>query len=176
MAHSVNDRKMEEKVEKAYRDLKNEMGDAVGETVTALDGMCTFFVKSAQIVRALKFLKEHADGAFDMLTDLTAVDWLRHPEKGYRYEVVYHLCSTTNNHRMRIKVQVSEDEMSAPSVTGVYLGANWMEREVFDMFGLTFDGHPDLRRILLWEGFEGHPLRKDFPTRGLHPIERTPHS
>lgn len=166
---------MEERVERTYQDIKREMGDAVEDVIPSLDDMCAFFVKRTEIVKALKFLKEHAEGMFDMLTDLTAVDWLPKPEKGYRYEVVYHLCSTTNNHRIRIKVRVTEEEMSAPTVTGVYLGANWMEREVFDMFGISFDNHPDLRRILTWEGFEGHPLRKDFPTRGLHPPERTPY-
>lgn len=167
---------MNEKVERAYKELKEALGGAVGDALPALDGILTFFVDKQAVVQVLNFLKNHKEGAFDLLTDITAVDWLNMPGKEARFEVIYHLCSTTNNHRIRIKAKVDESDLKLPSVTGVYLAANWLEREIFDMFGIVFDGHPDLRRILTWEGFEGHPLRKDFPTRGVRPIERTPYS
>lgn len=167
---------MSEKVERAYKELKEALGEAVGEPVPALDGIVTFFVDKQAVVQVLNFLKSHREGAFDLLTDITAVDWLNMPGKDARFELVYHICSTANNHRIRIKAKVPESDLKAPSVTGVYLAADWLEREIYDMFGIVFDGHPDLRRILTWEGFEGHPLRKDFPTRGLRPIERTPYS
>lgn len=167
---------MSEKVERVYKELKETIGEAVGEPVAALDGILTFFVNKLVIPQVLNFLKNHREVAFDLLTDITAVDWLNMPGKDARFELVYHLCSTANNHRVRIKAKIEEGDLKTPSATAVYLAADWLEREIYDMFGIVFDGHPDLRRILTWEGFEGYPLRKDFPTRGLRPIERTPYS
>lgn len=167
---------MEEQIKRIHQELKRELGGVVGDPLEALDGMLTFNVERSGLVKVLEFLKEYPESAIDMLTDVTAVDWLDKPEKGCRFELVYHLCSTTLNHRIRIKVKIEDDDFSAPSATKVFMGANWLEREIFDMFGVSFSDHPDLRRILTWEGFEGYPLRKDFPTRGYHPPERTPHT
>ena len=102
-----------------------------------------------------------------MLMDLTAVDYLGQTP---RFEVVYHLYATGTNQRVRIKVRVAEEAAEIASVVGLYLSANWMEREVFDLYGIRFDGHPDLRRILLYDEFEGHPLRKDYPKERRQPL------
>ncbi len=114
------------------------------------------------IVGMVEFLKSDPTCRFSTLVDITAVDY---PERDKRFDVVYHLLSMYQNQRIRLRVAVRMDEM-VPSVTEVHPSANWFEREVFDMFGLLFTGHPDLRRILTDYGFRGHPLRKDFPTTG----------
>ena len=88
----------------------------------------------------------------------------------YRFEVVYHFYSTSNNHRLRIKVPLAASGLSLDSVTGLWAAANWFEREVWDMFGVTYNGHPNLRRILMWEGFKGHALRKDYPVNRRQPL------
>ncbi|MGH9459091.1 MAG: NADH-quinone oxidoreductase subunit C, partial [Thermoanaerobaculia bacterium] len=104
---------------------------------------------------------------FDYFVDVTAVDYSKYPGwEGERFAVVYHLYSHAKRARVRLKVRVS-DGMTVPSVTSVWKAANWPERETFDMFGIVFDGHPSLERILMWEGFSGFPLRKDFPARGI---------
>lgn len=110
----------------------------------------------------IEFLKADPACRFSTLVDITAIDW---PERESRFDVVYHLLSMYQNHRIRVKCPVGEGEL-VPSITGVHPAANWFEREVFDMFGIVFTGHPDLRRILTDYGFRGHPLRKDFPTTG----------
>ena len=114
------------------------------------------------IIEILTILRDEAEFAFDQLTDLTAVDY---PNRPYRFELVYRLLSITHNRRMRVLVALPEGAV-APSVLSVFNAANWAEREVWDMFGIFFAGHPDLRRLLTDYGFEGHPLRKDFPTTG----------
>jgi len=116
----------------------------------------------AGIVEFVEFLRADQNCRFSTLVDITAVD---HPERPARFDIVYHFLSMYRNYRIRVKVAVREDEM-APSITAVHPSANWFEREVFDMFGILFSGHPDLRRILTDYGFRGHPLRKDFPTTG----------
>ena len=121
----------------------------------------TLLVGSGDVIRICRHLKEDPDLRYDFLSDLTAVDRLGdHP----RFQVVYHLYSLQHKWRIRLKVPVEEGE-SVPSVTLVWSTANWHEREVFDMFGIGFDGHPDLRRILMPEGWEGFPLRKDYPVQ-----------
>ena len=110
----------------------------------------------------VRFLRDDDQTRFSTLIDITAVD---HPGRDKRFDVVYHLLSMYRNHRIRVRVQVREDDL-VPSLTEVFPSADWFEREVFDMFGLIFSGHPDLRRILTDYGFRGHPLRKDFPTTG----------
>ncbi len=110
----------------------------------------------------IEFLKADTGCRFTTLIDITAVDW---PEREARFDVVYHLLSMWQNHRVRVKCAVAEGEM-VPSITGVHKAANWYEREVFDMFGILFADHPDMRRLLSDYGFRGHPLRKDFPTTG----------
>ena len=108
------------------------------------------------------FIKNNQETKFRQLIDITVVDY---PNKEHRFELVYHYLSMYLNHRIRVKVQVKETEI-IPSIIEIFPAANWFEREIFDMFGLLFSGHPDLRRILTDYGFKGHPLRKDFPTTG----------
>lgn len=92
------------------------------------------------------------------------------PDEAWRFELVYHLYSSPHNHRVRVKVPLAAADLSAPSVTGLWASANWFEREVWDLFGIRFTGHPDLRRILMYEEFQGHPLRKDYPARKRQPL------
>ena len=123
------------------------------------------WVASAQVVEALRYLKTDPDLLYEFLTDITAVDRHQHRPPGEpRFEVVYILYSPTFNRRVFLKTRVNE-EGSVPSATAVSRGANFMEREVFDMFGVKFTGHPNLERILTPEGWLGYPLRKDFPTQ-----------
>ena len=110
----------------------------------------------------VEFLKTDTNCKFSTLVDITAVDY---PSRPARFDVVYHFLSMYTNQRIRVKIAVREEDM-VPSITGVHETANWFEREVFDMFGILFSGHPDLRRILTDYGFRGYPLRKDFPTTG----------
>jgi NADH-quinone oxidoreductase subunit C len=135
-------------------------------------GDATVVLGRDQLANALRYCHAEPSLAFDMLMDLTAVDYLKYPgrEDGPRFEVVYHLYSLLHNHRLRVKVRVEEDEAFVPSAVGVWPIANWMEREVWDMFGIRFDGHPDLRRLLMYEEFVGHPLRKDYPITRRQPL------
>ncbi|QRZ12641.1 NADH-quinone oxidoreductase subunit C [Paracoccus methylovorus] len=114
------------------------------------------------VIGLIEFLRSDPNCRFSTLIDITAVD---NPARPARFDVVYHLLSMYQNQRIRVKVQVREDEL-VPSLTGVFPGAGWYEREVFDLFGILFSGHADLRRIVTDYGFRGHPLRKDFPTTG----------
>ena len=132
------------------------------ETVIATNDEVLVRISSNYIVAVLTKLRDDNHAAFNQLSDLTAVDY---PERPARFEMVYQLLSITNNMRLRILAEVAEGQ-SVPSVTGIFSAANWAEREVWDMFGIFFAGHPDLRRLLTDYGFEGHPLRKDFPLTG----------
>jgi NADH-quinone oxidoreductase subunit C len=124
----------------------------------------------------LAFLRDHDQCAYDFLADVTAVDYLGYPEALGRFGVVYNLVSTTFNRRIIVKVMLNpsrdttgtdpDPALHLPSVCDLWPGAEWNEREVFDMFGIRFDNHPDLRRILLWDKYPAHPLRKDYPLRG----------
>ena len=114
-----------------------------------------------------KTLKENNDLSFEMLTSITCVDYLGEEE---RFELVYHLYSLHCNHRLRIKVRVKEGDEKIISLCSLYKSANWFEREVYDMFGIKFLEHPDLRRLLLYEEFVGYPLRKDYPLKKEQPI------
>ncbi|PZP44208.1 MAG: NADH-quinone oxidoreductase subunit C, partial [Agrobacterium fabrum] len=111
----------------------------------------------------LTFLRDDVQCGFVNIIDICGVDW---PQREKRFDVVYHLLSPRQNLRVRVKLQVEEDE-GVPSATSVYMGAEWFEREAWDMYGIPFEGHKDLRRILTDYGFEGHPLRKDFPVTGF---------
>jgi NADH-quinone oxidoreductase subunit C len=139
---------------------------AVRET-HARHGDATAIVDPAEIVRVLTCLRDTDGLDFEMLVDLTCVDWLG---EAPRFELVYHLYSVKRNHRLRVKARVPETPAAIDSVAAVYPSANWMEREVFDLYGVRFPGHPDLRRILLYEGFDGHPLRKDYPKEKRQPL------
>lgn len=139
--------------------IKSRFADAVLESkVERGDAMA--LIKPENYFDVVKFLKEDPDCLMDHFIDLTCVDW---PEKKERFDVVLHLRSLTFGHRIRIKTYALSDNPAAASLTPLYKGANWFEREAFDMYGVKFEGHPDMRRILLWEAFEGHPLRKDYP-------------
>lgn len=136
-------------------------------SVHAWRGDLTADVDPAAIVEVCRFLRDDAELAFDLLADLTAVDYLGSTP---RFEVVYHLKSLTRGHRLRIKARVSEDAPTLSTVVGVWRGADWLERETWDLYGIRFEGHPDLRRIYLYEEFEGHPLRKDYPKERRQPL------
>jgi NADH-quinone oxidoreductase subunit C len=163
----------------AAEKLKRQFPDETFEVVTFRDET-TIFVSRDKVVEICRFLRDDADLKFNFLSDLTAVDLLnRHrvepdlPLDHPRFEVVYHLYSLEHYTFLRLKVRVSEDDAHVPTVTGVWSTANWHEREVFDMMGISFDGHPDPRRIITaeqvydeveerWKPMDGHPLRKDF--------------
>ncbi|MEF2551246.1 NADH-quinone oxidoreductase subunit C [Aurantimonas sp. A2-1-M11] len=138
------------------------LGDTLIETVMAF-GELTLVVAPAEIVRVMTFLRDDPQTQFINLTDICGVDY---PQREQRFEVVYHLLSPRQNQRIRIKVRTTEDA-PVPSITGVFSGADWFEREAYDFYGILFTGHPDLRRILTDYGFEGYPLRKDFPLTGF---------
>jgi len=121
-------------------------------------------IPAERIFAALEILKTH--GGFDLLVDITAVDYLHYPDAKDRYGIVYCLTNTTTGERVVIKTFVNDPDPAVPSAYPLWKGADWMEREVFDLYGITFTGHPDLRRILMPDGFVGYPLRKDYPLRG----------
>jgi NADH-quinone oxidoreductase subunit C len=139
--------------------LREELGDAL-ESVRTVKDELTVRVRREEIARVCAVLRERH--GFTRLVDLCGVDF---PGRNPRFEVVYHVCDPTAGRWARLKVTAGEDT-PVPSVTGVWRGADWPEREVWDLFGVRFEGHPDLTRLLLWEGFDGHPLRKDFPVEG----------
>jgi len=118
------------------------------------------------LLPVLEFLKEDASACFDLFLDLTAVDYI---QRKPRFEVVIHLVSIPLGQRLRIKVLIDEEDAQLPSITPVYPAANWFERECYDLYGIKFIGHPNLKRLLLYEGFEGYPLRKDYPVKGRQP-------
>ena len=142
--------------------LKEKFSQAVEETVSFRDEH-TVRIAREHLLEVSRFLKEDPDYGFNFLSDLCGVDYMgREP----RFEVVYHLYSMEHKHRLRMKVSLSEGDLTIPSVTTVWKTANWHERECFDLMGIIFTNHPDMRRILTPEGFTDHPLRKDFPLRG----------
>jgi len=150
-------------------DALNELGAQIEakrpEQVVAWEvanGELTVEIRPTALPGFIEFLKGDGACKFSTLIDVTAIDW---PEREQRFDVVYHLLSMYQNHRLRVKCAV-DDGALVPSITGVHASAMWFEREVFDMFGIVFTDHPDLRRILTDYGFRGHPLRKDFPTTG----------
>jgi NADH-quinone oxidoreductase subunit C len=164
--------------------LNEAFGDDVLET-HAFRGDETATVAQAKIVEICTWLRDHAELKFDMLSDMTAVDYLvagpiptapgaGQSEEAHRYEVVYHLLSTATKKRLRLKVRLTESEPEVDTTSKIWPIANWLEREIWDMYGLRFKGHPELRRILLYEEFEGHPLRKDYPKEKRQPLVRRP--
>ena len=141
--------------------LQSKLGAAITGGETAF-GEVTLHAEPAQILSVLKTLQSDADLRFVSFIDLCGADY---PEREKRFDVVYHLLSPYKNSRVRIKVEVDEAG-EVPSAVGVFPAADWFEREVYDLYGVVFSGHPDLRRILTDYGFSGHPLRKDFPVTG----------
>lgn len=146
---------LSEKIKKALKDDLLSLSFEKGEL--------TLKVKRLSIVKILVYLRDHKDFLFKQLIDLCGVDYPDHPE---RFEVVYHLLSLKHNCRLRLKLTTDEAH-AVPSITSVYSAANWFEREAWDMYGIKFENHPDLRRLLTDYNFEGHPLRKDFPLTGF---------
>lgn len=134
----------------------------------------TVILRPAALKAVAKFLKETPALDFNYLMDLTAVDYLFFAggriQKEYRFEVVYHFYSLKHNHRLRLKVPLGEENPELDSLTHLWPSANWYEREVWDMFGIRFKGHPNLKRILMYEEFQGHPLRKDYPFNKRQPL------
>lgn len=141
--------------------ISTRRSNEVKSTSIAFDEL-TVDATLSGVIDLIDFLRTDPNCMFSTLIDITAVD---HPSRPARFDVVYHLLSMYRNMRIRVKVAVREDDY-APSLVGIFPGANWYEREIFDLFGILFSGHPDLRRIVTDYGFRGHPLRKDFPTTG----------
>lgn len=126
----------------------------------------TIIIAPEHLVEIATFLRNDPKMSFEMLVDITCVDYL---QRKPRFEVVYHFYSMTLKHRLRVKVVVEEGSEVLPTLCGVWRAANWAEREVWDMYGIQFEGHPNLRRILMYDEFEGHPLRKDYPIQQSQP-------
>lgn len=153
-------------MDETLNDLAEYVAAASGETIdswTIDRGELTITVAANQIVPFLRLLRDDARFGFVSLIDICGVDW---PGRERRFDVVYHLLSPRQNARVRVKV-MTDETTPIPSVTPVFAGAEWFEREVYDLYGVLFTGHPDLRRILTDYGFDGHPLRKDFPLTGF---------
>jgi NADH-quinone oxidoreductase subunit C len=149
--------------------LKKRFGTGILETHSDF-GDDTAVVDPSQWKAVCQFLRDEPDLAFDMPVDLCGVDW---PNRTPRMEVVMHLYSVSKRHRVRLKARVGDEEMQGAeidSVTSIWPGMNWLEREVWDMSGVTFRGHPDLRRILMYQEFEGHPLLKTYPAQKTQPL------
>ncbi len=151
--------------EASLRELGERIAASFSDHVGAVSlahGELTVEVQAEQVARILKYLRDDANCRFEQLIDICGVDY---PERSPRFDVVYHLLSLSSNRRMRLKIAVDEDQ-AVPSVAELYSAAGWWERETWDLYGIYFAGNADLRRILTDYGFEGHPLRKDFPLTG----------
>lgn len=149
-----------EKVKSSYGDLVIDSHNFRGDQ--------TVVIKNERTLEFFQFLQSDPGLVFNFLMDLTAVDYFK--KKPQRFEVVYHLYSLKNNSRFRVKIPVDEKDCKVASLTPLWNTANWYEREVWDLYGVKFQGHPNLSRILLYEGFKGHPLRKDYPINKRQPL------
>jgi NADH-quinone oxidoreductase subunit C len=147
--------------------LRQEFPTGIRETGTSLGDEVVIIDKEI-LLPVAAYLKD-GPGEFKMLLDLTCVDY---PGREPRFEMVYHFFSLSRNRRLRVKAQVSESELRIASLTSLWRNADWLEREVYDLFGVHFGGHPDLRRLFMYDGFEGYPLRKDYPLRRSQPLIR----
>jgi len=150
--------------EKILEDLKKKFSDNILD-MTSQFGDDIIHIKKEVLQDIVNFLKEEPY-AFTMLLDLTCVDYMGEEE---RFEMVYHLFSLSLNLRLRFKARLQQNDCKIDSLTSIFKNANWLEREVYDMFGVHFAGHPYLRRLFMYDGFEGHPLRKDYPLRKQQP-------
>jgi NADH-quinone oxidoreductase subunit C len=153
---------MDETLDRLGQTIKNALGASVSG-YEVMHGELTVHAQAADIVKVATFLRDDPACQFASIIDVTAVDW---PGREQRFDVVYHLLSPRMNKRVRVKIMTDEVTPVA-SLVDVYRGANWYERETYDLYGVLFTGHPDMRRILTDYGFEGHPLRKDFPLTGF---------
>ena len=131
---------------------------------TEFRGQSRVVLAKAKLLDGMRFLKD--ERKFDLLVDVTCVDYLNYRDATDRFGLVYLLANTITNERLTVRVFVNEPDLTVPSMVPLWAGANWLEREVWDMFGIRFEGHPDLRRILMPEEFAAHPLRKDYPLQG----------
>jgi NADH-quinone oxidoreductase subunit C len=154
---------MEVMNEKVLERLKTKFANAIIDAIE-FRGELTIVIPKERVVEVCQFLKEEDGLRFDLLADLCGIDM---NTKSKRFGVIYNLYSLSSNHRIRIKTFTEEENPKVPTVTGVWGTANWHERETFDMFGIIFEGHPDLRRMYMPDEFEYHPLRKDFPLMGI---------
>lgn len=153
-------------MDESLQDLGDHIAAGLGDAIVSSEvdrGELTLATTAGKIVKVLKFLRDDPACHFSVLVDICGAD---NPGRAKRFDVVYHLLSMHQNQRLRVKLETDE-EAQVPSVVGVYPAANWFEREAFDLYGILFSGHPDLRRILTDYGFTGHPLRKDFPVTGF---------
>ncbi len=148
--------------------LREKFADSISD-IHSFRGDDTVVIQPAAVRTVAAFLKADPELDYNYLMDLTAVDCLRLSTK-HRFEVVYHFFSLSKKHRIRIKVPLAAKDPELDSITSLWTGADWYEREVWDMFGIRFRGHPNLKRILMYEEFEGHPLRKDYPIRKRQPL------
>jgi NADH-quinone oxidoreductase subunit C len=149
--------------------IKKMFSESVTGVSSALDEQSIVLRKEA-VLEVMRKLRDDGGLLFNFMMDLTAVDYLGRRAPESRFEVVYHLYSLKHNHRIRVKVPVSENDPTIDSVIPIWKAADWYEREVWDMYGIAFKGHPNLKRILLYEEFIGHPLRKDYPLRKRQPL------
>jgi NADH-quinone oxidoreductase subunit C len=151
--------------QQALKDLAGHLDATIGDYIQSskiVHGELTLEIRVESVERVIKFLRDDSTCRFEMLIDICGVDY---PQRDPRFDIVYHLLSVSNNMRIRVKVGL-EEEGSILSVSALYSTAGWFERELWDLFGIYVTGHPDLRRLLTDYGFEGHPLRKDFPLTG----------
>lgn len=156
---------MEEKT--ILDELREEFPDEIRETSTSLGDEVAVIEKDA-LLRVASFLRD-GPGKYSLLLDLTCVDYAG---EAPRFEMVYHFLSLSRNSRLRIKARFGESDPRIASLAALWKNANWLEREVYDLFGVHFEGHPDLRRLFMYDGFEGYPLRKDYPLRRRQPLIR----
>jgi NADH-quinone oxidoreductase subunit C len=148
-------------LKEALQNIQTDRSAEILSTLWYLDEV-TFVVKCAHIVKFLTYVRDEPNLQFKQLIDICGVDY---PERADRFEVVYHLLSLKHNMRLRVKV-TTDEQTPVPTVTNLFSAANWYEREVFDLYGVSFEGHPDLRRLLTDYNFQGYPMRKDFPLTG----------
>ncbi len=153
-------------LDKVVSVLEKKVKDAIVEH-TAVERDDRVQVKPDALLDVLKALKNEKDLSFEFLMDQTAVDYMGEEP---RFEVIYQLYSMSHNYRLRVKTRVGGDTPQLPTATGLWKAADWFEREIWDMYGVRFEGHPNLKRLLMYEEFEGHPLRKDYPLKGHQPI------
>lgn len=150
----------------ALQDLGQHIAAVLADQVieaSVAHGELMITARAEQIIKVVTFLRDDPQCLFKVMVDICGADF---PERPKRFEVIYNFLSMVHNQRVRVKVE-ADDQTPVPSITGLHNSANWFEREVWDMYGVMFDGHPDLRRLLTDYGFEGHPLRKDFPLTGF---------
>jgi len=151
--------------------LVGKFGDAILETSDAC-GDDTVVVAANKLLEVATYLRDDEAMAFDSPVFCTCTDWLGMRTDGPRFEVNYQLRSVKKRHRLRIKIRLEEAAPTLPTLSSIWPGFDWQERETFDMYGIIFEGHPDLRRIYMYEEFEGHPLRKDYPKDKRQPLVR----